>query len=47
MELGSSAQASSEYPKPVHYRLTQGGQKAQQTHFNDGGVFDAIYVPGQ
>jgi sulfate transport system substrate-binding protein len=23
-----------------------GWQKAQQTHFNDGGIFDKIYVPG-
>jgi len=24
-----------------------GWQKAQKTHFADGGVFDRIYVPGK
>jgi sulfate transport system substrate-binding protein len=45
--LGAHA---SQFPKITLYKINDvfgGWQKAQATHFADGGVFDQIYTPGQ
>ena len=46
MELGSSAQASSEYPIPVYYRLTVGEQKTQQAQAVAGHASEVVEVEG-
>jgi sulfate transport system substrate-binding protein len=41
---------ASQFPKITLYKINDvfgGWQKAQATHFADGGVFDQIYTPGQ
>lgn len=41
---------TSQFPKLTLYKIDEvfgGWQKAQATHFADGGVFDQIYTPGQ
>jgi sulfate transport system substrate-binding protein len=41
---------AAQFPKLTLYRIDDvfgGWQKAQATHFADGGVFDQIYTPGQ
>jgi len=45
-----AAQFSSQFPKLTLFTVDEvfgGWQKAQKTHFNDGGVFDQIYQPGR
>lgn len=39
---------ASQFPKSELFTIDEvfgGWQKAQKTHFNDGGVFDKIYLP--
>jgi sulfate transport system substrate-binding protein len=45
-----AAQYDSQFPKVKLFSIDEvfgGWQKAQQTHFADGGTFDQIYQPGQ
>ncbi len=45
-----AAKYSGQFPKVKLFTIDEafgGWQKAQKTHFNDGGVFDQIYQPGR
>lgn len=45
-----AAKYAGRFPKLQLFTITDtfgGWQKAQKTHFNDGGVFDQIYTPGK
>jgi sulfate transport system substrate-binding protein len=42
------AKYADQFPKLTLFTIDEvfgGWQKAQKTHFNDGGVFDKIYLP--
>src|SRR5215471_10819848 len=50
IDAKAAAQFSSQFPKLTLFSVDEvfgGWQKAQRTHFIDGGVFDQIYQPGR
>ena len=50
VDVKIAAQFSSQFPKLILFTVDEvfgGWQKAQRTHFIDGGVFDQIYQPGR